>query len=75
MRPKSDLPLPRTVVLPDGAEVRLRRARPDDAEAHLENSSGIAAERVYLMTERFSRTLEAVRAQFRDADPRTALWL
>ncbi len=67
--------LPRQVQLRDGSSARLRRARPEDAEAHIERTNRIGAERVYTLTERLGRTLEEVRAQFRDADPRTTLWL
>ena len=69
------MPLPTTVRLRDGTSVRVRSARPEDAEAHIENWNAIGAEGVYLMTERYTRTVDEVRSQFRDADPRSALWL
>ncbi len=58
-----------------GGSVTIRRSRPEDAEAHIANWSAIGAERVFVMTEQFSRTVDEVRAQFRDADPARALWL
>jgi RimJ/RimL family protein N-acetyltransferase len=67
--------LPTTAPLRDGGRVLLRAARAEDAEAHIENWKAIGAEGVYLMTERFTRTVEEVREQFRDVDPRSALWL
>jgi RimJ/RimL family protein N-acetyltransferase len=41
----------------------------------MENVRSVAAERVFLMTEQLTRTVEEVRQQFRDADPRTELYL
>jgi RimJ/RimL family protein N-acetyltransferase len=67
--------LPRTVRLRDGGTVIVRRATPEDAETHIANTHSIAGERVYMMTETFARSVEEIRQQFRDADPRSALWL
>ncbi len=67
--------LPRSVRLRDGGSVRLRRATPEDAETHIANTGAIAAERVYMMTESFARPVDEIRRQFREADPRAALWL
>ncbi len=69
------MPLPATFHRPDGGDVLLRRAQPEDAEAHVELWNAIGAERIYLMTERLARTVEEVRTQFRDADPLRTLWL
>ncbi len=67
--------LPRTVRLRDGSAVLIRRATPEDAEAHIANTAAIASERVYLMTETFTRSVEEIRQQFREADPLAVLWL
>jgi RimJ/RimL family protein N-acetyltransferase len=67
--------LPSTHRLRDGRSVVVRHARPEDAEAHIANFNAIAAERIYVMTETFPRTVEEIRTQFRDAGPRSSLWL
>ncbi len=69
------MPLPETVPMRGGGSVTIRRSRPEDAEAHIANLTAIGAERLFLMTEEFTRTVDEVRAQFRDADPARALWL
>jgi RimJ/RimL family protein N-acetyltransferase len=69
------MPLPSTVRLKGGGTASIRLARAEDAEAHLENWAAIGAERVYVMTEKLRRSVEEVRTQFRDADPRSELWL
>ena len=69
------MPIPTTMRLHDGRAVHIRRARAEDAEAHIENWNAIGAEQVYVMTERFGRSVDDVRAQFRDADPSAMLWL
>ncbi len=61
--------------LPDGRTVVVRSAVPDDAPAWIRNFNEIAKERIYVMTESFSRTVEEIRDQFRDSDPNSALWL
>lgn len=63
-----------TIPLGEG-RLTVRSARPEDAEAWIVNVESVASERVYLMTERFTRTVEEVRAQFRDPDPTAAIWL
>lgn len=67
--------LPESVRLKDGRTAVVRSARPDDAEAWISNVNAIGAEGVYIMTERFARTLDEVRRQFDQADPRSELWL
>jgi RimJ/RimL family protein N-acetyltransferase len=67
--------LPARRKLPDGRQLVVRVARPYDAEAHIRNFNQIAAERVFVMTENFTRTVEEIRTQFGDADPNSALWL
>lgn len=69
------MPLPAAHRLRAGGRVVIRRARPEDAEAHIANTNRIASERIFLMTERFQRTVEEIRVQFETADPRSALWL
>ncbi len=69
------MPLPRSVRLSHGANAVVRAAAPADAEAWIANMNRVAAEGVYLMTERFARTVDEIRAQFRDNDPRLNLWL
>lgn len=61
--------------LPDGRDLLVRTATPADAEAWIATIDRIAAERVYLMTEKFGRTVDEIRTQFREADPRNVLWL
>jgi len=67
--------LPTPVHLQDGRSAVVRSATPADAEVWIANVNAVASEGIYLMTERFTRTVEEIRVQFRDADPRTALWL
>jgi RimJ/RimL family protein N-acetyltransferase len=67
--------LPSSVALRDGGTALLRRATQEDAEAHLANFNAIAAEGVFLMSEALTRSIEEVRRQFREADPRAELWL
>jgi RimJ/RimL family protein N-acetyltransferase len=67
--------LPATVLLRDGGSVLVRPATPADAEVHIANTHAIASERIYLMSESFTRTVEEIRVQFRDADPQQVLWL
>lgn len=67
--------LPCSARLRDGGTVLIRRATPEDAEVHVANFGTIAAERVFLMTETLTRPIDEVRRQFREADPRAALWL
>jgi RimJ/RimL family protein N-acetyltransferase len=69
------MPLPTTVSLRDGRTAVIRRARPEDAEAQIANFNAIGAERIYLMSERHPRTVDEVRAQYHDANPRSDLWL
>ena len=69
------MPLPSHRTLSDGRAVVVRSAVPADAEAWIRNFNEIAKERVYLMTESFSRTVEEIREQFRVSDPNSALWL
>jgi RimJ/RimL family protein N-acetyltransferase len=69
------MPLPATVSLRDGRTAIIRRARPEDAGAQVANFNEVIAERVYLMSERHPRTVDEVRAQYRDANPRSELWL
>jgi RimJ/RimL family protein N-acetyltransferase len=69
------VPLPTKVQLKEGAVLIVRRAAPKDAAEYIASVRVIAAEREYLMTETFTRTVDEIRAQFRDADPRQALWL
>ncbi len=59
----------------DGRSAVVRRATPDDAEAWIANFNAIGAEGVYLMTERFTRTVDEVRSQFVEASSPTTLWL
>ena len=67
--------LPAHEKLPDGRALIVRVAQPADAEAQIRNFNVIASEGVFVMTESFSRTVEEIRTQFRDADPHAALWL
>ena len=67
--------LPCTERLRDGGSVLVRRAAPEDAAAHLANFVAVAAERVYLMSETPGRSVDEIARQFRDADPRSELWL
>lgn len=69
------MPIPKSVRLKDGRTALVRSARPDDAEVWIANTNAIGSEQVYLMTERFVRSVEEIRAQFQDAGPRAALWL
>ena len=69
------MPLPVTARLRNGASVVVRAARPDDAEAWVANFDRVAGEKIYLMTEKFPRTPDEIRTQFRDNDPRFNLWL
>lgn len=61
--------------LRDGRSAIIRRAQPEDAEPRVANIRAIVAERVFIMTETFPRSLEEVRKQFTEADPRKELWL
>jgi RimJ/RimL family protein N-acetyltransferase len=65
----------RTVRLADGRSATVRPARPEDAEAWVEHTARVAAEGVFLMMERFTRSPAEVRQQFAEADPRSTLWL
>jgi RimJ/RimL family protein N-acetyltransferase len=67
--------LPATVALKGGGTALLRRATPEDAEAQFANLNAIGAERIYLLIERSTRTVEELRAQLGPADPHRALWL
>jgi len=67
--------LPETVTLKDGRRAIVRAATPDDAEGWIANINAIGAERVYILTETFTRTLEEIREQFRSANPDEVLWL
>ena len=67
--------LPTSTRLKDGRWAIIRRAQPDDAEAWVSNVNAIGAERMYIMTEVLPRSVEEVRRQFGDADPRRELWL
>ena len=69
------MPLPRTVELKDGRTAVVRAAEPRDAVAWIANFQSVAAERIYVMTEQFSRTPEEIRTQFARADPERELWL
>jgi RimJ/RimL family protein N-acetyltransferase len=59
---------PRTIVLPDGGSFRLRAVRPSDAAAVIAHVNAIAAERIYLMTERLTLSIrqeQRILRQFR----------
>jgi RimJ/RimL family protein N-acetyltransferase len=67
--------LPTALHLRDGRRGIVRVAQPADAEIWIENVGSVAAERVFLMTEQLTRTVEEVRQQFRDAELRQELYL
>lgn len=67
--------LPHVVALKNGTTAVIRSAYPGDAAAWIENVNAIAAEQVYLMTERFDRTVGEIEDQFRDSDAHVELWL
>jgi RimJ/RimL family protein N-acetyltransferase len=67
--------LPETVLLKDGRSAIVRRARPEDSEAWIAHVNAIGAEGVYIMTEKFTRTVEEIRKQFQEDAPPTTLWL
>lgn len=69
------MPLPSSIRLKNSQAAVIRSALPEDAEAWIENVNAVGAERVFVMTERLLRSLDEVRAQFRDADPAFDLWL
>lgn len=66
---------PLTAPLKDGRTAVIRSARPGDAAAWIENVTAVAAEGIYLMTERFTRTLNEIEDQFRAANSENELWL
>lgn len=67
--------LPKSLRLKDGRWAIIRIAGPEDAGNWIANVNGVAAERVYIMTERVSKSIEEVRTQFANADRRRDLWL
>jgi RimJ/RimL family protein N-acetyltransferase len=67
--------LPATLRMRDGGVVRIRKAEPTDAEAHIANTGAIAGERVHLMMDEFVRSVPEIQEQFRSADPHRVIWL
>lgn len=69
------MPLPKTVPLKDGRIATVRSARAEDANAWIENANALGGERVFVMTEQFTRTRAEIQDQFRGANPESVLWL
>ncbi len=63
------------IPLKDGRTAVVRPAEPEDAAGWVEVVRSVAAEGVYLMTDRATRSPEEVRARIRDEDGTSALWL
>lgn len=67
--------LPRTCTLRDGASARIRRAGADDADALLRHVSAVAAEEVYLQTEKVEKSPAQEREWILGFDGRRGLLL
>ena len=67
--------LPTGLRLKDKRWAIIRRAQPVDAEPWIRNYATVAAERIYIMTEHVSKTVDQVRVQFAEADLRKELYL
>ncbi len=65
----------RSVTLRDGRRALIRRAEAHDARAVLDHVNAVAAEGIYLMTERLDLTPKEERAVFRRADGVSMLYL
>ncbi len=65
----------REVRLKDGRTATIRHAVPTDADAAMELTREVTAERVYVMTDRLVLTPEQVRQQLNDADDRSEIYL
>jgi len=63
------------IVLKDGRIALVRRARARDAEGVIAHVNEIAAERIYIMTDRLTMTVAEERAHLQKADGRTGLYL
>ena len=66
---------PTTVVLRDGRKAVIRRARPRDAKPVIDHVNAVAAEGIYLLTERLALTPKEERVVFRKHDAVTAIYL
>lgn len=67
--------LPRQLSLKNGRSAIVRTATARDAEAWIETVNSVAAEEVYLMTDRFARPTGDLRRLFVDARTSSALWM
>ena len=67
--------VPSPWTLRDGRSVTVRRAVPDDAQRILEHVNRVAAEGVYIMTERLRHSLEEEREILRGFDGQAGLFL
>jgi RimJ/RimL family protein N-acetyltransferase len=63
------------IALKDGRIAEIRRAAPRDAEAVIDLINGVAAEGLYLRTERVRRTPKEFRTRFRQANGKSAMFI
>lgn len=66
---------PRYVTLKDGRAALIRFAEPRDAEALIDQINEVGAEEVYIMTERFSKSVGEEEEFLRNLDRRETLFL